>query len=125
MTQISLKINKYVSSVGVVNNNLERLIFNVILGSFGVLALLYILFLGNMVLNIVERRSLDTDARALASEVGNLEFTYLTMSNNVDLTFSYSLGFKETQAVFATRKALSLGSINTPFDNVKIAQNDL
>lgn len=91
---------------------------NIIFWSFGTLALLYVLLLGNMVRNIVERRSLETGMRALSSEVGNLELAYLSASNSVDLNFSHSLGFKETKTIYATRKSLGFG-------NVKVLQNEI
>lgn len=106
-------------SVNIINHDIERLTFKFIVSSFGALAILYLFFLGNMVMNIVERRGLEADLRSLSSEVRNLELTYLSISNNVDLPLSYSLGFKETKANFVTRK--SLGSATRP----KIAQNDL
>lgn len=121
---MTLKLKMYAGNVSVVNNNLEGLVLNIILGSFGVLALLYVLFLGNMVMNIVERRSLETDARALSSEVRNLELTYLSMSNSIDLSFSHSMGFRETKAAFSTRKSLGLLPVGGS-STVKIAQNDL
>ncbi|MEK7539392.1 MAG: hypothetical protein AAB595_02015 [Patescibacteria group bacterium] len=117
MRAISSKLNMYVKSVSVINNNLERLILNIIFLSFGILALLYVLFLGNMVRNIVERRSLEANMHTLSREVRDLELTYLSMSNNVDLALSYSMGFKETRPTFATRKAFGY--------SVKITQNDL
>ena len=117
MKQVSLKLKSYVGNVSIVdNNNLEGRIFYILLLSMGALALIYIFLLGNMVFNIIERRTLETKARSLSNEVGDLELTYLSMSNKVDLALSASLGFKETKATFATRK--SLGSI-------KIARNDL
>ena len=111
----------------------EKLILNIIFCSFGALAFLYVLFLGNMVGNIIERRSLETNARALASEVKNLELTYLSMSNNVDLALSHSMGFQETKITFATRKSLSYGSTgealglrqSESFGGMKITQNGL
>ena len=107
-----------------INNNIEKLILKIILWSFALLALLYVIFLGNMVSDIAERRSLESVARTLSSEVGNLELTYLSMSNNVDITLSHSLGFKETKATFTTRKSLGLNS-SEPSGNIKIAQNEL
>ena len=120
MRQISLKFNTYIRSVNVINNNIEKLLLNTILWSFAALAALYILFLGIMVTNIVERRSLEAEARTLGTEVSNLESTYLSMSNNVDDNFSHSLGFQETKATFATRKPI--GFLPEP---AKIANNDL
>ena len=124
MRQMTLKFNTYVKSVNIINNGAEKIIFNVIIWSFGILALFYVVFLGNMVKNIVERKSLETNALTLSSEVRDLELTYLSMSNNVDLAFSYSKGFKEIQATFATHKSLGLIS-NSGLDNVKTAKNDL
>ncbi len=125
MRQISAKLNMYVRSVSIVNNNIEKLTLNFILGSFGALTLFYILFLGNMVMNIVERRSIEVNARSLSSEVRNLELTYLSLSNNVDLSLSYSLGFKDTKANFATRKTLGLRVTGKSSGVPQITQNEI
>lgn len=129
MRTIAIKMKNYGAGINIVNNNnIERRIFHTLILCLGLLAFLYILFLGNMVKDIVERRSLEINVRALSNEVGNLELTYLSMSNNVDLAFSYSMGFKETRAIFATRKSLSsisLKNISVPFDSIKVAQNDI
>lgn len=125
MRQISSKLNIYLKSVGVINNNIEKFILNIILLSFGALAFAYILFLGNMVTNIIERRGLEVNIRTLSSEVRDLELTYLSMSNNIDLSLSHSLGFKEAKTTFATRKSLGLRFPNESFGNIKIAPNDL
>ena len=125
MKQISLKFNTHIRNTNIINHDIEKIIFRFIFWSFGALALLYVLFLGNMVKDIIERRSLELNARVLLSEVRDLELAYLSMSNSIDLNLSYSLGFKETQATFATRKALGLLSANESFDSVKIAPNDL
>lgn len=119
MKQISSKINMHIRNINVINNNIERFTLNIVLWSLGVLALLYIVFLGNMVKNIVERQSLEASARSLSNEVSNLELNYLAISNNVDLNLSHFMGFKETKTVFATRKSFGLRS------GVKIAQNDI
>ncbi len=113
----------YVRGVSIINNNIEKLILNVILWSFGALAILYIVFLGNMVKNIVERRSLETQAQILSSEVKNLELSYLSMSNNIDLPLSYSMGFKEVKANFAIHR--SIGFRYGAIDSVKTAQNGI
>ena len=115
----------HVKSLNIVTNNFERSLFSFIFWSLGFLTLVYVLLLGNMVKNIVERQSLESSARTLVNEVRDLEVTYLSMSNKVDLTLSYSLGFKNTQATFATRKTLGLLSPGESFDRAKIVQNDL
>lgn len=110
MKEMSSKLKMHVQNVNVINNNFERATLNTILAFFAALAFLYIILLGNMVSNIVERRSLELSVRSLSSDVGSLELTYLSMSNGVDMNLSHSLGFKETKATFATRKSLGLNS---------------
>ena len=111
MKKASLKFKTYVNNVDIIdNNNLAHRIFRLMIISFGALALCYALILGNMVFNIIERRSLEKEALSLSSEVGNLELAYLFLSNKVDLNLSYSLGFKEIKPKFATRKALGFNS---------------
>jgi hypothetical protein len=125
MKQMSLKLNMYVRSINVINNNFEKFILNTIFYFFGILMLFYILILGNMVKNIVERQGLEASLRSLSTEVQGLEVAYLSMSNNIDLALSHSLGFKETQATFATRKALGFLSTSKPASSVKTVSNDL
>lgn len=98
------------------NGNLERRILQYLFISFGALALLYILILGNMVFNIVERKSLESHVRTLSSEVAEMELSYLSMSKGLDLAYSRTLGFKEANITFATRKALG---------SLQMKQNDL
>ena len=113
MTQLALKLKSYGNKVNIIDNSdFSKRIFYILLTSGGAMAVLYVILLGAMVFNIVERRSLETQARTLASEVGNLELTYLSATNKIDLEFSAALGFKETHATFATRK--SLGSLKVP-----------
>ena len=123
MKQIGLKLNIYIS--GVINNNLERFILNFIFWSFGALGLLYVIFLGIMVKNIVERQSLEVRSQVLSSEVRNLEVSYLSKVNSIDLELSYSLGFKKSQTTFATRKALGLIPAGEPMGGIKIVPNDI
>lgn len=123
-SQLKRQINN-ASNISIINNNIERLVLHILLWSFGALVLLYVLLLGNMVSNIVQRRSFEINARALSNEVGNLELTYLSLSNNVDLALSYSMGFKEIKANFATRKSLGLRPLGEPLGSVKNIQNDI
>lgn len=117
MKIIAKKFKSYTSSVSIVNNNnMEKRLLNILMISFGFLAFIYVAFLGNMVFNIVERKSLEADIRNLNNTVGDLEGEYLALSNKVDLAFSYSLGFREAQTKFAIRK--TLGSL-------KLANNEI
>ena len=97
------------------NNNIEvsRVALNAMLSVFGMLAMLYVLILGNMIFNIVQRKNIEKQELSLSSEVGNLELSYFSVSSSVDMTLSASMGFKETKATFATREALgSLKMVN-------------
>lgn len=109
MRQASLKLKMYVDNVNIIDNDLSNRIFNSILVAFGVLALCYVIILGNMVFNIIARKSLERQAVALSNEVGTLELSYLSLSNKVDIDLSYSLGFREVKPTYATRKALGFG----------------
>ncbi|OGI89377.1 hypothetical protein A2911_01110 [Candidatus Nomurabacteria bacterium RIFCSPLOWO2_01_FULL_40_15] len=127
MKQASLKLKSYAGSVNIVNNdNLERRILHIMLVSLGALALLYALVLGNTVWNIVERRTLETDARTLTNEVGDLELSYLSMSNKIDASLGYSMGFREKDAKFAVRKPLGLvDTTSESLGNVKSVKNEI
>ena len=111
MKQASLKLKMSIQNVNIMNNNIEvrKIILNIMLSILAALALWYVLILGNMVFNIVQRKTLEKEMLTLSNEVGNLELSYLSISNSVDLALSSSMGFKEIKATFATRK--SLGSL--------------
>ena len=119
MNQISAKVNNYTNKTGIMTNNIERITLRFIFGALGVLGLVYLLVLGTTVSNIIARKVLESNARALSNEVNNLEINYLAMSNNINLNLSHSLGFKEIKANFATRKSFGLLS------SVKISKNDI
>jgi len=126
MRAISAKLNTYVRSISIVNNNIEKLILNAIFWTFAALLLFYIISLGNMVVNIIERKSVEADIRNIGSEVRSLELTYLSMSNSVDINLSRSLGFIEAKQTFSIPTSKSLGfNQNVPSRDIKVAQNDL
>ena len=124
MKKIGIKVRQYTNEVSIVNNNdIERHLLKAILVSFGFLSILYVIFLGNMVFNIIERRTLETQGREVANEVMDFEAKYLAMSSKLDLAFSQSAGFKEAKATFATRK--SLQSLGYNSGNVKLGNNEI
>ncbi|OGI89818.1 hypothetical protein A3A95_00745 [Candidatus Nomurabacteria bacterium RIFCSPLOWO2_01_FULL_39_18] len=118
----------YASNVGnmsIRSSDAPRIALRFILWSFGILAIWYVFILGNMVFNITERRALEARARTLSSEVGDLELAYLSMSKNIDLAFSYSLGFKEIKAKFAVRKSFDSLGLRESLGNIKIVKNEI
>ena len=118
MKTIAIKMKSYATGVNIVNNNnMERRILYSMLWALGGLAFCYVLFLGNMVFNIVERKALEADTRSLTNEVGNLESQYFYASSKIDIGLAQSMGFKEiNDKQYAVRR--SLGSL-------KIANDEL
>jgi hypothetical protein len=106
MKAATIKLKTYANTANVAKENFQGIFVKGVLWYGGMLAVLYVLFLGSMVFNIVERKALDADARDLSNEVGSLELEYLSLSSKIDLNYSYSLGFREAKTKFATRKSL-------------------
>lgn len=106
MKYVSLKLKRYAGNVQVVDNDFRSALCKSLIWYLGALAVFYVVFLGSMVFDILERKALQAEARALGSEVGNLELNYLSLSGKIDLEYSYGLGFKEVKPQFTTRKAL-------------------
>lgn len=108
MKQATLKLKTSIQNVNITSSNVEvqKIILRVMLSVLGALAFWYVLILGNTVFDIVQRKALEKEALSLANEVSSLELSYLSVSNSVDMALSSSMGFKETKATFATRKAL-------------------
>lgn len=124
MIKAGSKLNIYIKNINVINNGIQRFILNTIFLSFGVLSFFYVLFLGNMIQNIIERRDFEARARVLSSEVRDLELSYLSMSNDIDMALSYSMGFKEIKTAFSVRKSLGFGQ-DQFFDDIRTVKNDL
>lgn len=109
MKTARLKINTYTRSIARAGTStlIDGGPLKVLLCVFAGLALCYVLVLGNIVWNIVERRSLEGEARALANDVSDLELEYLSLSSSIDASLGNLLGFIETRTEhFTTRKSL-------------------
>ncbi|MEK7588249.1 MAG: hypothetical protein AAB438_00335 [Patescibacteria group bacterium] len=125
MKEIKQKGKNYGTQVNIVDNsNLKERLFKSILISFGVLTCCYVFVLGNMISSVIERKSLENEARTLANDIGGLELTYLDMSSGIDLEYSHTLGFKEVTPVFAVREAL-VGFNTIKEKNIKLANNEI
>ena len=127
MRQATLQLKTRIHNVNIMNNNIEveKNIFNMMLFILAALAIFYVLILGNMVFNIIGRRTLEKEMLTLNNEVGELEVSYLAVSNSVDMNLSSTMGFKETKATFATRKSLGFNSNGSNFGNIKLADNEI
>lgn len=122
MREKAIKIKSYVGNVTIVDNHdLKRKTLNFMLFSFGILALSYVYIIGSMVFDIVERKTLEAEARNLSNEVRELEIVYLNESNKIDITFAEAKGFREVSTNFVTRKPIGFNS----FGNVSKSGDEL
>lgn len=111
------KIEKMKSYANIVNNNdIERRIFTMMAIGFSVFVAIYLFLLCNMVFNIIGRKNMEMELRSLSSSVGNLELSYLSLSQKANLDLAHQMGFSEsTNKEFAARKAI--GSLKASFGN--------
>lgn len=112
MKEAGLKLKRSVQNVSITNNNVSgrAVVLKSMLTSLVLLALLYFFILGSMVFNIVERKNLEQNALTLSSQVGNLELSYLAVSNSIDSAMSASMGFEKVNVSYATRKTFGFNS---------------
>ena len=126
MKKATIQIKKNIQNVNITNNNIEmgQFVFKLMLSTLGGLALLYFLILGNTVFNIVQRKNLEKEELGLSSDVGNLELSYLSISNSVDIAMSSSMGFVPAQVNYAVRKSLSYNT-NSDLGSLKTNNNEI
>jgi len=127
MRQAALQFKTRIRNTSITNNNLEvrKIILNTLLAILAALVFWYVLIIGNMVFDIVQRKALEKEALALTNEIGNLELSYLSISDSVDLALSSSMGFKETKATFATRKALGRSTMGEALGSLNLDKNEI
>ncbi len=109
MRKAALQLKTKIQSINIESHNVEikKVVLNTMICILASLFLSYILILGNIVFNIAQRKSLEKEIRTISNEVSELELSYLSVSKSIDLPLSSSMGFKETKAIFTTRKSLS------------------
>jgi hypothetical protein len=110
MKEASIKVGNYVKKVETIDQaiDLRSKIFYFLMIGFGVFSLLYVLVLGNMVFNIIERKTVEVETRNALNEVADLEATYMTLVNNIDKNSPIALGLVEVKPTFAKRSNLVL-----------------
>lgn len=124
MKQASIKVKNYKDAIATMDDRIDlrsKMLYSLFV-SFGIFSFLYVLVLGNMILNIIERKTVELDIRNLANEVGNLESDYIALTNTIDKNSSVTLGFNEVKPVFATRT--TLGYISQD-NNTRLAANEI
>ena len=119
MRQATLKLKTSIqnasNNISITNNHLEmrKILLNTMLFVLSGLAFWYVLILGNMVFDIVQRKTLEKEMLALSNDVGQLELSYLSTAGRMDASLSGELGLKEIKPTYATRKSLnSLGALS-------------
>ncbi|MFA7285255.1 MAG: hypothetical protein WC011_00190 [Candidatus Paceibacterota bacterium] len=124
MKQASIKVKNYKDAIDTIDSRigLRSKVLYFIVVAFGIFSFLYVLVLGNMIFNIIERKTVELDIRNLANEVGNLESDYIALANTIDKNSSVSFGFNEISPVFATRTAI--GFIPEG-NNTRLAANEI
>jgi hypothetical protein len=91
------------------DQDIRKVLFRVFVSALIILSLSYAYLIGSITFNVLARKSLETESRALASRVGELELTYLTSANKLDKSYATSLGFVESKNnIFTTRNLPSV-----------------
>jgi len=124
MKQASIKVKNYKDAIDTMDEvlGLRGKVLYFIVVAFGIFSFLYVLVLGNMVFNIIERKTVELDIRNLSNEVGNLESDYIALTNTIDKNSSVTMGFYEVKPVFATRTSLVFVSES---NNTRLAANEI
>ena len=104
---------------------MRRILLNTMLFVLAGLAFWYVLILGNMVFDIVQRKTLEKEMLSLSNEVGQLELSYLSTAGSMDLAMSSQMGFKEIKANFATRKSLGYSLTGEALKSLTLGNNEI
>lgn len=97
------KISKINTNIEFVEGNIEKTIFNVLLAMIIISFFSYFYFINSTIFNIIGRKNIESENRTLSSNISELELQYLSATNNIDLDFAHSIGFKDaSNAKFAS-----------------------
>ncbi len=99
MTTAKAMTNNIVNDSGT-----RRTIFKILISLLIVLSLSYVYLIGSITFNVLARKSLENTVHVVGSHVGELELTYLSISNSIDQGYALSHGFVDAHdPLFATR----------------------
>lgn len=76
----------------------ERTLVWALIWTCVIMCVLYIFFMNETVFNVAKRASFEQDIAARASEISDLEFSYITAQNDIDMNLAYQLGYKDVTA---------------------------
>lgn len=100
MTKVKTITNNIVS-----DDYIRRTIFKFIIGALIALSLAYFYLIGSVTFNVLARKSLENTMLDIGSKVGNLELSYLSLSNGINQTFANSIGFVDSQNTIIVTRA--------------------
>lgn len=71
-------------------------------------ALIYMYFIGSIVINIIARKNIESENRVISSKIAEMQFTYLASMNAIDKAYAAQLGYEvPTHPAFVTKKAVA------------------
>jgi hypothetical protein len=83
-------------------------LFYILLSILILFSSLYIFFIKQTIVNVVERERFTKESRLLSSELGDLESKYIATKSKITLEYAKSLGFVDSKKTnYITRKNLS------------------
>lgn len=83
---------------------IARRISLVLCGFVVLLLFFYMYFVGNIVFNIVARKTVETSAHLVSSEIADLEVAYLSLTNTIDMSRATALGFSESKNIYYAKR---------------------
>ncbi len=94
-------------------NIAEKKMFAVLLASIVLSVFLYIFFIGVMSVSAAQRGGIEIQVRTTSSYISELESEYMSLENNITLSYAYKMGFNDPKEIaFATRKTFAVNFKN-------------
>ena len=103
------------------NRNLNLIVSKMVYpvwGIFGLVCLSYLFFLGNTIFNVIGQKNYEGESLMVRSEIGQLELSYLNLSDSFNLSFAKSIGFSEPKSIYFTGRTSAVAVSNIVAQNV-------
>lgn len=97
---------------------LERALWRVLIASVGLLAVLYLYFVGSSILNVIARKEAAAESQRLTSAVASLERDYYAFSEEIGPEDGSRLGLNPVAATEYIRRPGSAASLTIPSDEI-------
>lgn len=107
MTLKKIQINSQIAIKG----NIDKRLTGTVIGILAVSFALYIVFMGQTIVNIIERKNIETQTRNLSTEVSSLEIEYIALSKKVDYDLAQSLGYNDSKDTYYASRHQAMTSI--------------